>query len=281
MPLPSIPWQPPSDLLEDRQGVWHPKSISAVSYPVDGNDLCFQLEDSSWWFAHRNACLLEMVRQFPPSGQLYDIGGGNGFVAAALQQAGHQVALVEPGPGALNARRRGVQDVVRSTLADAGFHQGSLPAAGAFDVVEHIADDSAFLSSVRQLLQPGGRFYCTVPAWNPLWSDDDVRAGHFRRYGRQSLTEVLQKAGFGVEFMTGLFSWLTLPVLLLRTLPSRLKVSKVLSPGTAITIHSDHRLPRALTGMVRAIHHWELSQLKRTKSLPVGTSLLCVARALA
>ena len=170
--------------------------------------------------------------------------------------------------------------MVRSTLADAGFHQGSLPAAGAFDVVEHIADDKAFLSAVRQLLQPGGRFYCTVPACNLLWSDKDVRAGHFRRYGRQSLTEVLQGAGFAVEFMSGLFSWLTLPVLLLRTLPSRLKLSTALPPGTAMTVHSDHHLPRALTGTVRAIHHWELSRLKRTKSVPVGTSLLCVARAL-
>lgn len=252
-----------------------------VSYPDDGNDLCFQVEDSSWWFAHRNECLLEMVRQFPPSGQVYDIGGGNGFVAAALQHAGHQVALVEPGPGALNAVRRGVQCVVKSTLADAGFHRGSLPAAGAFDVVEHIADDLAFLSTVRQLLQPGGRFYCTVPAWKMLWSDEDVHAGHFRRYGRQSLTEVLQRAGFAVEFMSCLFSWLTLPVLLLRTLPSRLKASKPSAPGTAKAVHSDHHLPGALTGLVRAVHQCELSRLKRTKPLPVGTSLLCVARALA
>lgn len=280
MSSPTLPWQPPSDHLEHRGGVWQARQASAVSYPDHGNHLCFQVEDSSYWFAHRNECLLETMRQFPPAGRLYDIGGGNGFLTAAMERAGHEMVLVEPGPGALNAASRGVRHVVKSTLADAAFHPASLPAAAAFDVIEHIQDDLDFLCTLRQLLQPGGRFYCTVPALNLLWSGEDVQAGHFRRYSQKTLTDVLQRAGFVVEFKSYLFAWLTLPVLMLRALPSRLKMPLASKPGTADSTRKDHRLPAALAAPVRALHQWELSRLKRRQPVPFGTSLLCVARAI-
>jgi hypothetical protein len=46
------------------------------------------VEDSSYWFGHRNARIVELVRQFPPNGLIFDIGGGNGFVAKGLEEAG-------------------------------------------------------------------------------------------------------------------------------------------------------------------------------------------------
>ena len=72
----------PPDGLECRDGVWFTKTSSenALSYPSDGNDQCFRVEDSSYWFGHRNTCIVELVRQFPPNGLIFDIGGGNGFV---------------------------------------------------------------------------------------------------------------------------------------------------------------------------------------------------------
>ena len=133
------------------------------------------------------ACIHAVIRLFPPAGTLYDIGGGNGFVALKLQSAGMDVALVEPGAGARNAFRRGVRNVIQATMEDARFHPHSLPAAAAFDVIEHIADDVAFLRGIRERLVAGGRFYCTVPAIPALWSEDDVHAGHFRRYNRRTL----------------------------------------------------------------------------------------------
>src|ERR1700689_4932198 len=69
----------------DADGVWRGRSTEPVSYPAEGNNACFALEDSSFWFAHRNACLLALLRRFPAAGPFFDIGGGNGFVAAAIQ----------------------------------------------------------------------------------------------------------------------------------------------------------------------------------------------------
>ena len=276
---PPAAWQPPSDFLQLHDGLWRPAAVLPVSYPEAGNEVCFQLEDGSYWFRHRMNCLLAAIRNFPPGGTLYDIGGGNGFVALGLQSAGLEVALVEPGAGALNAVHRGVDHVVQATLEDAHFHPNSLPAAGAFDVIEHIDHDIAFLRDLRERLVPGGRFYCTVPAGETLWSADDVHAGHFRRYNRQTLANVLHEAGFTVEFVSPIFAWLTMPVYLLRVLPTKLRFRDQTDAGTPAAIQSDHRLPALFSGGVNRIHAWELARIQGRRPLPFGTSLLCVARA--
>src|SRR5208282_2037948 len=105
-------------LQRNPDGVWRGRGIEPVSYPAAGNSDCFALEDSSFWFAHRNACLMALLRQFPTIGPFFDIGGGNGFVAAALQsEGGLPVVLVEPGSdGIRHAQARGLHNVVHATL---------------------------------------------------------------------------------------------------------------------------------------------------------------------
>jgi SAM-dependent methyltransferase len=209
--------------LEQRaDGVWQSRTHAAIDYPDQGNAFCFQVEDRSFWFRHRNACILHAVGRYPASGPIFDIGGGNGFVARALQRAGLPAVLVEPGPaGVANAQRRGVAPLVLSTIEDAQFQPGSLPAAGLFDVLEHIKADEALLATLRRLLAPGGRLYLTVPAYQWLWSADDDLGGHHRRYTRRDLAARLMRAGFSVNYATYIFSPLPLPILLLRSLPSR------------------------------------------------------------
>ena len=271
-------WCPPSTTLEQRNGLWCPQAVSAVSYPAQGNDVCFQVEDSSYWFAHRNACIQAVVNRFPPGGMFYDIGGGNGFVSLGLQRAGIDVALLEPGNGARNAVSRGVQHVIWAALEDVGFQLGTLPAVGAFDVVEHIEDDLKFLMSIRSHLRPGGRFYCTVPAGTAFWSDEDIHAGHFRRYSRDSLVAVLHRAGLEVEFVSYFFAWLTPLVLLLRAVPFRIRGSRADAMGDVRAVRNDHSLPACLRKPVKVFHAEELSRLQRLCPIPFGTSLLCVAR---
>ena len=205
-------------------GIYYAIGSEAVSYPEEGNEACFEIEDQSFWFRHRNNCIRELVRNFPPRGKgpIFDVGGGNGFVAKGLMDAGWDVVLVEPGPsGARNAKKRGLDHVICGTTHSAGFKNGSLPAIGVFDVVEHIDDDLGFLRHLRDLLEPGGMLYLTVPAFNFLWSHEDVDAGHFRRYTLGAMEKKLAEAGLKPVFGTCIFGFLTLPVFLLRTLPYR------------------------------------------------------------
>lgn len=258
--------------------MWVSSRQSAISYPDHGNDACFAIEDESYWFRHRTACLLAVLERFPSTEVLLDIGGGNGQFAAAVQAAGHPVALLEPGTGAHNARRRGVLNIIHSTFEDASFRPAALGAAGAFDVLEHIADEADFLHRLRAAMRPGARFYCTVPAGRWLWSADDVAAGHHRRHTESSLRRALGRAGFAIDYLSPFFTWLTLPVFFLRALPSRLGWRGAASAARAETVRTDHTLPEALVPVINRTHAWERRCIAAGRRLPAGTSLLCVAR---
>ncbi len=265
------------DLVLGQDGWWYSRTVSAVSYPQEGNSMCFAIEDSSFWFAHRNRCILEAMKLFPPVGMLFDVGGGNGYVARAIQEAGFEVALLEPGlAGVRNALKRGIRQVVRATLEDAGVLPGTLPALGLFDVVEHIRDDRDFLARIHRLLIPSGRLYATIPAYDWLWSDEDVLAGHARRYTVSMFRRLLENCGYTVEFATYFLGLLPLPIFLRRVLPSRLGFSP--RKVSEDNLRSDHELHPLARRMLTALNRRELNRIVARRPLKVGGSCLVVAR---
>ncbi len=265
------------NLKLDPKGYWVAGEGADVSYPEGGHSLCFELEDESFWFRHRNAVIVEVLRRFPPSGPLFDVGGGNGYVSIGLERAGFSTVLVEPGRiGAENARRRGVSNVICATVESAGFEPHSLDAVGLFDVLEHIQNDAAFLASLHRLMSPAGRIYLTVPAFQRLWSSEDEFAGHHRRYTKKTLADVLNGAGFEIEYLTYFFWFLPLPVLMLRTIPSWFGVRHEPSLRSARREHAARNRP--IDRLVGRSLAWELAKVARGRSLPVGGSCLAVAR---
>ncbi len=102
--------------------IYFSKDNNSISYPEKGNIDCYQYEDSSYWFQHRNDVIAESIKKYSYKEVFFDIGGGNGFVAKKLQNENIETVLVEPGiSGATNAKKRGVKNVICSTLKDAGF----------------------------------------------------------------------------------------------------------------------------------------------------------------
>lgn len=274
-------FQSTQGLTLDEHGIWQANRQSSVSYPEAGHQGCFAVEDDSFWFQHRNQCITSLVRRYPPGAEetVLEIGGGNGVVSKALQQAGYRVALLEPGAeGAMNAKRRGVATVIRGTLEDVGFQPQSQAAVGLFDVIEHIADEVDFLAQVRTIVRPGGRLYLTVPAWQWLWSVQDVEAGHFRRYSRAQIERRITEAGFEVDFSSYLFWTLPLPVLLLRALPYRLGLQRP-GPSDAETA-TDHGTEGGLGARLLS---WtlgpEAGRLRKGKRIPFGSSCIIAASA--
>jgi SAM-dependent methyltransferase len=272
-------------------GIWWSRARTAVSYPEGGNELYAAIEQDSFWFNHRNRCLVEVLKRFPPDGRefrggaqstpFFDIGGGNGYVSLAIQNAGWPAVLIEPGPsGARIARRRGVRDVICSTFQDAGFAERSMAAAGAFDVVEHIEDDLGFLRSVARTMQAGGRLYLTVPAFRSLWSAEDDDAGHFRRYTLASLSSVAERAGFQVEYLTYFFTFLPVPIFLLRTIPHKLGLRRPAEPQDASRTQAEHRAPGGLSNLLldRLLNR-EIARIRTGRTMRTGSSCLAVLRA--
>ena len=253
-----------------------------ISYPADGHAHCLEVDETSFWYRHRNRCLIETLKAFPPAGAFFDIGGGNGAVAIALQRAGWPLCLVEPiAAGARHARRRGVTRVICASLEQCAVRDGSIQAAGLFDVLEHLPDDVAFLARLRALLAPGARLYVTVPAFAALWSSHDELVGHFRRYDARTLRGRVEEAGFRVEYVSYLFAPLPLTVFALRVLPERLwprlRAARLAARERRMREHLPNR--RWLGRALEALLGFETGAIRRGLSLPFGSSVLLVARA--
>lgn len=263
-------------LSRGQDGIWWPPQRSPLDYPDAANAFCFQVEDQSFWFRHRNRVILDAVQRWPSDGAVFDIGGGNGFVSRGLVDGGVPAVVVEPGPvGAANAVARGLAPVICATLEDAGFLAASLPAAGLFDVLEHLPDDRAVLAQLATLIRPGGRLYLTVPAFNWLWSDDDDLAGHHRRYTRRSLRAVVRSAGFDVEFDSYLFAPLPWPLFVLRAIPTWLGRRR---PADVETLRQEFK-PEAgvAVRILDAALGGEARWLRSGRAMPAGSSVLLVA----
>ncbi len=260
-------------------GIWYAYRASEVSYPADGSQMCLEVEDESFWFKHRNDCLIEAVRRFPPAGPIFDVGGGNGHVAAALIRSGFETVLIEPSPQGSRAAktRRQIPQVICATLEEAKFLPGSLGAVGMFDVLEHIEDDQGLLKRLSGILQPSGRLYISVPAYRLLWSDVDSAAGHHRRYSLRTLRRRLTQVGFEIDYMTYFFRLLPIPVLLLRTLPSLLGRRR---QRTVERMKSAHLAERSfLKRLAQVVLAREMKRIRRGGRMRFGGSCLVVASA--
>lgn len=265
-----------SDLKLGQDGIWYSSDTQAVSYPSSGNDDDFAVEDGSFWFKHRNACIVAIVKSFPPEngGAIFDVGGGNGFVSVGLENAGFEVVLMEPGrSGATNAKRRGLRNVVCASTDTARLNLKSLPAVALFDVVEHIEDDLAFMRSIADLLRSAGRLYITVPAYSCLWSAADAATGHFRRYDLKQICNLLTTTGFSIEFSSYIFRPLPIPIFLLRTLPFRMGLSRQHNTRT------DESRDHARTNLLDSMLHNEIENLSNKRPMRFGGSCLVVAKA--
>lgn len=266
-----------SELIE-RGGIYFAKKKAKISYPKSGNANCFQIEENSFWFNHRNNCIAEVVKKYCPENLFFDIGGGNGFVAKGLENNGISTVLVEPGvQGCLNAKKRNLNNIVCSTLEHASFKKDSIPSIGLFDVVEHIDSDIEFLTSTYEFLKKDGFVFITVPAFNILWSNEDVDAGHFRRYTTKALEDKLKSIGFVIEYSTYIFSILPFPVFLFRALPSKLGLNK---NSNNLNKHKNEH--KRKNGFIDSILNWiwklELDKIRKGTKIPVGGSCLIVAR---
>ena len=263
-----------TNIESNENGIWLSKNHNRVSYPPQGSVEIFEVENDSLWFNHRNRLIVEAMRKYPPGGVVLDVGGGNGFVSLAIKNAGIDVALLEPWyNGALNARKRGVPCVICSSLEEAGFIPHSIPAIGIFDVLEHMENDQEILKLIKTFLLPHGRLYITVPAFEFLWSREDIRYEHYRRYTLKLLTSRLASTGFDIEFKTYIFALLPIPVFLFRTIPTKF--------GFDVNTISHHVQPdNFLSQMLKKTFDMELKSIKTNRNIPFGSSCLVVAKSI-
>lgn len=233
-----------------------------------------QLEADNFWFRARNRLITwATAHYFPGAGNLLEVGCGTGFVLAGIARAfpAMQLAASEAASSGLEyaAARTPGASFVQMDARDIPF-EDEFDVVGAFDVIEHIGDDRRVLAELRKATAPGGGVLLTVPQHPFLWSEQDVRAGHVRRYRAHELRDKVREAGLEVVRMT---SFVT--VLLPAMIWSRLVRG---SPRADYDPFAELHIPPWLNWSLERALGIERWIVTLGVSLPAGGSLLVVAR---
>ncbi len=70
----------------------------------------------------------------------------------------------------------------------------------AFEVLEHIEDDLTCLREWSNILNEHGKLLISVPAHRSKWGGNDDATGHYRRYEREGMSNLLMSAGFKIRY---------------------------------------------------------------------------------
>jgi len=225
-------------------------------------------ETAHWWFRSRAAYVNWALGRFAPrQGWLVDLGAGGGGVTARLAWDPAAVLAVEGNERLAEQAAHGQRILTaRADVSAPPIRPRSVAVVCLLDVVEHSPTPVALLRAGASLLSADGVFVVTVPGHPWLWSRADDALGHQRRYARRSLRVELEAAGLRVEYVGHIFSWLVAPVWLRR------RVMRPDSPELGLDTRGSviDAIALVLTASERA--------LLRFTSLPVGTSVLAIAR---
>lgn len=125
-----------------------------------------------------------------------DFGAGTGRMLRDLRALGFVPTAVEPDA---TLRGRIAAEGVPSFASLDALGDRRFPLVISLNVLEHVPDDAAALRALFACTEPGGRLFLYVPALRALWTANDDRVGHLRRYGRAELAARCREAGFVVD----------------------------------------------------------------------------------
>jgi SAM-dependent methyltransferase len=230
------------------------------------------VDPAHFWFAARNRLIAWMLAHHAPSAQtFFETGCGTGSVLRGLgtllphlRLTGADVSMPSLQLAAVAAPAAAF---VYADTRQLPF-DGEFDAAGAFDVLEHIADHHGALQALVRTVRPGGLVLLTVPQHRWLWSPLDNYSGHQRRYTRAELVALATTSGLDVISVTSFVS-LLLPGMLLSRLRQR---GREVAPRGEFDMSS--WVNSLATGMMRI----ELAVIRAGLSLPAGGSLMLAGR---
>jgi SAM-dependent methyltransferase len=244
-----------------------------ISYPKDMYEQYNTETDAGYWVIHRSNEILRQLKQFGIS-QLVEVGAGTGSVCGFLYKNGIEITAIEPlKAGAKSIQKKGVQTIC-GRLEIVNFPPESINAYGVFDVLEHIENPSQLLDEMYRTLKPGGYLLATVPCGQWLWGELDKSLGHYRRYSKRTINEVVSRSGFTPIKSRYLFFTLVLPAFIFRAIPFRLGIQRS-EQQVFETIQSEQSSNLVVNAIMKFIFSLE-ALFSIAIPLPYGLTVLAV-----
>lgn len=221
-----------------------------------------------WYYISKGRAIKALIGDEPVK-QVLDVGAGSGVFSRMLVAEGlaESAICVDPNYAEdwIGARRTDKIAYLRAV------ESVDAPLVLMIDVIEHVDNDVALISSYATRAKPGTRFVVSVPAFNFLWSSHDDFLDHRRRYTIESLKASVEAAGLEVEELRYFFGMLFPAAAALRLMDRAMKGDRRAKESAL------KAAPDWLNQTLVAIHDVERITLFPFNRL-AGVTVFCVAR---
>jgi 2-polyprenyl-3-methyl-5-hydroxy-6-metoxy-1,4-benzoquinol methylase len=257
------------------------KKSTIAHYSEKGYDPLIEVESKHFWFKGRNKiieAILQKIYSRPKQIRFLEVGCGAGYVLQHLEKLGFQMTGLDMNQKGLTYARKRVKSPLLCCLMEEAIFKKKFDAVGAFDVLEHVDDENAFLKRCLLHLKPGGHVFITVPAFQFLWSQIDEIGGHRRRYSDKDLTKKLMNAGFNVKTISYFGMFILFPQFTIRKIFDwRRKLTN--KKGNLDKIRKESiTVPPAILNKLFLLTLIGESKMLGHISLPFGSSIIAVAQ---
>jgi SAM-dependent methyltransferase len=232
-------------------------------------------EDRHFWFQglRRNArYLLERALDGRRPRLIVDCGAGTGRNLDWLGELGPAIG-VERSPVGLRVGRAKGRRLVRGTVTALPFADGAADVATSFDVLYCLdaASEARAVAEMHRVLAPGGVVVANVAALDILRGSHSTLTMEVRRYTKARLRSLFEQQGFTLERMT-FTNMATFPLTL------AVRVKDRMTGKAAEASDDDLAVPAAPINAALAGALAVEGAMLHVTNLPIGSSLLCVAR---
>jgi SAM-dependent methyltransferase len=234
-------------------------------------------EEVHFWFRGFRAFVRPLIAEAlagRASPRIADCGCGTGANLALLGEYGRPVGFDISRWGVEHAHQAGQHRVAQASVTHMPFGAEVFDLVTVFDVLYTLSEDeeAAAIAETFRVLRPGGTVIVNVAALGILKGNHSLFGAEVRRSTRRRLRRVLSTAGFDIVRLT--YTNFTLFPLMLAVRTTQ----RLIGLATPEEAGTDMAIPAAPLNATLSAMLWCEARALRVMDMPIGSSLLCVAR---